>query len=217
MGTLENIEIGEVLTVRTYKIVPGSPIAWANTYEVVSNVAASGITPASARLRTLIDIIKNFETALLFGAYVLDKIVVSTYVPDGTPYNPFSFVSRSINQPGQYNTPGWGPLPLQLCTLVKRKVPFGRMGNILFRGIVSARDANITSSGTVITSGRLSQIQNILQSFIDQLATEDFTLVLARGRNVVETSTLRFVTALDAKADMTFKKLNNRYFDKLRQ
>jgi hypothetical protein len=217
MGTLENIEIGEVLTVRTYKTVPGSPIAWANSYEVVSNIATSDTQTSSARINNLINIISNFERAILFVAYVLDKIIVSTYVPDGTPYNPYTFVAQAINLAGQYATPGYGPLPLQLCTLVKRNVPFGRLGNLLFRGIVSTRDADITSSGTIITAARINQIQDALDSFLNQLATNDFTLVMARGRNVVETSTLRVVTGLNARRDMRFKKLDNRYFDRLRQ
>jgi hypothetical protein len=49
------------------------------------------------------------------------------------------------------------------------------------------------------------------------LATNNFDLGMVRGTQTVETQTLRVVSALNVKSDMRFKKLNNRYFDKVRQ
>jgi hypothetical protein len=216
MGTLENIEIGEVLTVRTYKVVPGVPLAWANTYEVVSNVAAEDIQLSQIRLNTLKNVIVDFERSLLCDNFIFDRIIISTYVPDGSPYNPFTFVSNAINAPGLYYLPGRKPLPLQFCALVKRLVSYGRLGNLLLRGIVYNEDVEITPSGPVIGQVRLNQIQNALDTFYNQLRTNDFDLVMARGSDVVETSTLRIVSGLSAKKDMRFKKLDNRYFDRLR-
>jgi hypothetical protein len=217
MGSLANLEIGEALTVRTYKVVPGQPLAWANTYEILSNQPASQLDQVVLILERLRDIIVSFERSILNAAYVLDRIVVSTYVPDGTPYDPYTFVSFPIGLAGQYFTPGNPLLPLQFCALVKRIVNFGRQGNILFRGIVAANDAEITPSGTVIKPNRVDSIQSALNTFMSELATYGFSLAMVRGRQAVETSTLRLVSALNAKRDMTFKQLNNRYFDKVRQ
>jgi hypothetical protein len=95
-------------------------------------------------------------------------------------------------------------------------VAFGRLGNLLYRGIVAANDATITSSGTVINQNRLDQIQNALANFIGNLSVNGFELAMVRGQQTVETQTLRLVSSLNVKPDMRFKKLNNRYFDKLR-
>jgi hypothetical protein len=216
MGSLTNLEIGEAITVRVYKIVPNAPIAWANTYELVSKLAVSDAEGAASTLMNLKNIIVAFERSILNAAYVLDRVICSTYVADGSPYNPFSFTSFSVNLPGQYVTPGNPLLPLQLCTLVKRIVAFGRLGNLLYRGIVAANDATITSSGTVINQNRLDQIQNALANFIGNLSVNGFELAMVRGQQTVETQTLRLVSSLNVKPDMRFKKLNNRYFDKLR-
>jgi len=167
-------------------------------------------------LMNLVNIITAFERGLLNAAYHIDRVVCSTYVADGTPYNPYSFAVYAVNQPGLYVTPNNPLLPLQLCTLVKRNVAFGRLGNLLYRGIVAANDALITSSGTVIKQNRLDQIQQALADFVGNLTNNGFDLAMVRGRQTVETQTLRLVTSLDAKPDMRFKKLNNRYFDKVR-
>lgn len=216
MATLENLEIGEPITVRVYKTVPNAPIAWANTYEVLSRLAVTDAQGAVSNLMNLVNIIVAFERSLLNAAYIIDRVVCSTYVPDGAPYNPFSFATYAVNQAGGYVTPGNPLLPLQLCTLVKRDVAFGRLGNLLYRGIVAANDATITSSGTVINQGRLEQIQNALANFMGNLYNAGFDLAMVRGRQTVETQTLRLVTSLSVKQDMRFKKLNNRYFDKVR-
>jgi hypothetical protein len=216
MAGLNTIEQNEVLTVRTYKIVPNANIAWANTYEIMATETITDPDEVANELQTLKTIFTNCERGLLNAAYILDRIVISTYVPDGQPYNPYTFSSFSVNLPGEYVTPGNPLLPLQFCTLVKRVVPFGRQGNILYRGIVAANNANVTSAGTIIDSSRVSQITNVLQEFKNALTTNGWRLVMVTGRETVDYSTLRIVLDLNVKSDMRFKKLNNRYFDKER-
>jgi hypothetical protein len=216
MGTLANLEIGEPITVRVYKLVPNAPVAWANTYELISRQAVSDIQGASSTLMNLKNIIVAFERSILNAAYIIDRVICSTYVADGSPYNPYSFASFAVNLPGLYSTPGNLLLPLQLCTLVKRVVAFGRLGNLLYRGIVTSTDATITSSGTVIKQSRLENIQNALSDFMGNLANNGFDLAMVRGTTTPETQTLRLVSSLSVKPDMRFKKLNNRYFDKIR-
>jgi hypothetical protein len=40
---------------------------------------------------------------------------------------------------------------------------------------------------------------------------------MARGQEAVEVGTLRRVNGFEVKPTMTYKKLNNRYFDRLRR
>jgi hypothetical protein len=216
MAPLTTINAGDVLTVRVYKVLNPVQIAWANTYEIRSDNAYSGESNVSDILQTLRDLFANFERSLLFNEYLVDRVVFSTYVADSRPYDPFTFVSYPVNLAGQYTSPGFRPLPLEFCTLVKRAVPFGRQGNILYRGIVTTRDANITSAGATIIPARLNVIQDAVNTFYTSLRSLNFRLVLASGRNAVDPSTLRNVTSLSVKNDMRFKKLNNRYFDRTR-
>jgi hypothetical protein len=216
MSLLSRLDQDEVLTVRTYKVVPNAEIAWANTYELIVDDPSQNVDEVAARLSALKDVFVTLERGLLNAAYLLDRIIISTYVPDGTPYNPYTFASYTISQPGLYFTPGNPLLPLQLCALIKRLVNFGRQGSLLYRGIVAANDASITPGGTIIEPGRANAIANLLNNFIGAVRQLGFDLVMARGRESVEVGTLRRVTGTEVKRDMRFKKLNNRYFDKAR-
>jgi hypothetical protein len=216
MSQLNRLEEDEVLTVRTYKVVPNAEIAWANTYEVIVDQPTIDPSQTVQRLSALRNAFVTLERGLLNAAYILDRIIISTYVPDGTPYNPFTFVSYTISQPGTYFTPGNPLLPLQFCTLIKRIVNFGRQGSILYRGAVAANDAIVTSGGTLIETARRNVITGLFNSFISAVQQAGFDLVMARGREAVEIGTLRRVAGIEVKDKMTFKKLNNRYFDKAR-
>jgi hypothetical protein len=217
MARLNRLEEDEVLTVRTYKIVPNAQIAWANTYEVICDQPEQDPNQAELRLLQLADALTTLERGLLSTAFVLDRIVISTYVADSQPYDPFTFTSYTISQAGTYPAAGNAPLALQFCALVKRLTPFGRQGNILYRGIVGSADATITPSGTTIRQARITAIETRLNDFLTAIRNFGFDLVMARGVQTVEIGTLRRVRALEVKQDMRFKKLNNRWFDKTRQ
>jgi len=217
MSMLSVLDQDEVLTVRTYKILPNSQVAWANTYELIVDDPSQDRNEVITRLNAVKNALVAMERGLLGTPYVLDRIIISTYVPDGVPYNPYTFVSYPINLFGTYNTPPAFVLPLQLCTLVKRSVAFGRQGSLLFRGIVNSNDADTGAGGTVIRGGRLNGIASILSTFLNAVRQQGFDLVMARGENAVEIGTLRRVTGFDVKPNMTYKKLNNRYFDRLRR
>jgi len=216
MATLSTINQGDVLTVRTYKTLESSELAWANTYEIRSENAYTTESDVIQILQTLRDLFSSFERSLLYEDYTFDRVIFSTYVADSQPYDPFTFASFPVSLRGQYSTPGNPPLPLEFCTLVKRSVPFGRQGNILYRGIVTTQHTTITASGATIRNNRLAVIQDAVNTFYTSLRSLNFQLVLASGRNAVDLSTLRNVTGLVVKGDMRFKKLNNRYFDRLR-
>jgi hypothetical protein len=216
MSLLSRLDVDEVLTVRTYKVLPGAPLAWANTYELIVDNGSVDVNEVAARLNDLKNAFVNLERNLLNVAYVLDRIIISTYVPDGTPYNPYTFASYAVNQSGTY-TSGTNPLlPLQLCTVVKRIVNFGRQGTLLYRGIVTRNDAEITPGGTIISVNRANAISSLLNTWIAAVRQAGFDLVMARGSQSVEIGTLRRVTGLSVRREMTFKKLNNRYFDRVR-
>jgi len=217
MGRLDRLEVDEVLTVRTYKTIPNTQIAWANTYEVINDTDTPDIAQVTSRLSALKNAFVQAERGLLNALFLLDRVVISSYVPDGVPYDPFTFVSYTVGMPGLYTNGNDPPLPLQLCALIKRRSPFGRQGSILYRGAVGSPDAVVTPTGTVIVQRRVTEIESLFNTLLNNIRNLGFDLVLARGREVVEIGTLRRVGGIEVKPTMTFKKLNNRYFDKLRQ
>jgi len=216
MGRINRLDQDEVLTVRTYKTVPGAQIAWANTYELIVDDPSQDANEVTTRLNNLRNAFVTLERGLLNVAYTLDRIIISSYVADSRPYDPYTFASFTVSLPGQFSSPGNPLVPLQLCVLVKRLTNFGRQGNILYRGIVTRNETTVTPSGTVVSAARVSAIETALNTFLNAIRQLGFDLVMARGQDQVEIGTLRRVSALEVKQDMRFKKLNNRYFDKVR-
>jgi hypothetical protein len=216
MGRINRLDQDEVLTVRTYKTVPGAQIAWANTYELIVDDPSQDVNEVTTKLNNLRNAFVTLERGLLNVSYTLDRIIISSYVADSQPYDPFTFVSYTVSLPGQFSSPGNPLVPLQLCVLAKRLVGFGRQGNILYRGIVTRNETTVTPTGTVISAARVTAIETALNNFLNAIRQLGFDLVMARGVQQVEVGTLRRVTGLEVKQDMRFKKLNNRYFDKVR-
>jgi hypothetical protein len=217
MPDLQTLESGEIITVKTYKIVPNAEIAWANTYEFVSISDITDPISASNALKALADTIRDFEVSILVDSFVFDRVVLSTYVPDGVPYNPYSFVSVPYNKAGDYYVPGATPLPLQFAVLVKRQVNYGRQGNLLLRGAANVQDVQISSGGAVISLGRLNTLRTAVDNFLVAIAGTNFRMVMVSGSPNPDPNTLRPVDQLSVKEKMSFKKLNNRYFDRTRQ
>jgi len=81
--TLATITQGEVLTVRSYKQLGG--YLWANNYEVE---ATQDIANPSTALEFLAARIVELERGLHISTVVIDRVTISTYVPDSQPYNP---------------------------------------------------------------------------------------------------------------------------------
>lgn len=81
--TLATITQGEVLTVRTYK--QNSGYLWANNYEVE---ATQDIANPSTALEFLATRIVELEKNLHIQGIIIDRVTISTYVPDTYPTIP---------------------------------------------------------------------------------------------------------------------------------
>ena len=81
--SLSTILQGEVFTVRSYKQYVG--FAWANNYEVE---ATQDISNPSTELEFLANRIVELEKNLHLAGITIDRVTISTYVPDSLPYNP---------------------------------------------------------------------------------------------------------------------------------
>lgn len=207
---LDVINESEVLTVRVYKVF--QQVAWANTYEVQ---ALQEITNTATALEDLANKLVNLERPLHAGFVTFDRVVVSTWVPDGQPYNPLSFTSFPLQGQGTRNVPT--PLePLTQCLYVRRNTILGRDGRLLYRGCLSAQWMSSGVPEQVISSSELSNIQSIINNWTtSNPLLPSFRLVLAR--RVGNSIEVRPVVSLVAMPKVVTKKFNNRYYDRVRQ
>jgi hypothetical protein len=157
--TLAVITQGEVLTVRVYKQSLG--YLWANNYEVE---ATQDIANPSTALEFLASRIVELERGLHLSGAIIDRVTISTYVPDGQPYNPNTLAVFPFSVPGTRTGPG-SALALEMCLFVRRNVIFGRDGRLLYRGCLT--DQQVTSSGfrAVLLPAAVTLYQNVINSW----------------------------------------------------
>jgi len=125
---IDAVQSGEIFTVRVYKQHAG--FGWANTYEV--QAAVEPINSVTA-IETMASAFVSLEQLIHLTPVTIDRVVVSTYIPDGQPYNPSSFTTIPVSLPGQRTVSG-DFLPLELCLFVRRNGAVGRDGRLLYRG-----------------------------------------------------------------------------------
>jgi len=202
--TLANITQGTVLTVRVFKQYIG--YAWANNYEVE---AVQDITNVAVSLEALVTRIVALERPLHLSGVVIDRVTVSTYVPDSLPYNPNTVATFPISTNGTRQAQGES-LPLELCLFVRRNVVLGRDGRLLYRGCLTENDMSASTLRPLLTSSSVGALQGIINSWTSTGLGSDFRLVMASG--FPTPSNVRSVVSLQVSEKIVVKKYNNRYF-----
>ena len=202
--TLATITQGEVLTVRTYKQYLS--YLWANNYEVE---ATQDITNPSTSLEFLATRIVELERGLHLSGVVIDRVAISTYVPDSQPYNPntLAVFPFSVNAT---RTGTGSALPLEMCLFVRRNVVFGRDGRLLYRGCLTDTQVSTSSLRAILLPAAVTAYQNIINSWRSVGLGNEFRFVMASGLPVP--TDIRVVQNLQVSEKVVFKKFNNRYF-----
>jgi len=205
--TLANIQQGNVLTIRVFKQFAG--YAWANNYEVE---AIQDISNPAVSLEALVTRIVNLERPLHVSSVIIDRVTVSTYVPDSLPYNPNTLATFpfSVFCTRQFTTEA---LPLEMCLFVRRNVVLGRDGRLLYRGCLSEGDVTERGLRPVLTDTAISTFQSIINSWASTGLGNEFRLVMASG--VPTPTNVRTVTSLQVSEKVVIKKYNNRYFRRI--
>jgi len=204
---IDAVQTGEVFTVRTYKTYVG--YSWANTYEVQS--VTEPLNSISA-VESLAFAFVGLEQQIHLQGVIIDRIVVSTYVPDGQPYEPTSFTTIPVSTSGQ-RSPGSDVLPLEMCLFVRRNAPSGRDGRLLYRGCLTEGDMSAAAFRPLIWSGAVAEFQNIFATWFNAAFPSNFwSIVMARGRP--NPTNIRPIAGFQVSEKMVVKKLNNRYYDR---
>lgn len=202
--TLSNIQQGDVLTIRVYKQFAG--YLWANNYEVE---AVQNISNPPTSLEALVTRIVNLERPLHIPAVVIDRVTVSTYVPDSLPYNPNTLAVFPVVVFGT-RTISSDALPLEICLFVRRNVNFGRDGRLLYRGCLSEADMEVRGLRPILTTSAISSLQGVINSWAATGLGNEFRFVMASGLPVP--TSVRSVISLQVADRIVVKKFNNRYF-----
>lgn len=204
----------DVLSVRVISALPSAnPLRWANTYEVQRRNLLAVLTEAD--LITLATLFQTAHRAHMTDVAMVERVVVSTYVPDGGVYSPVTFATFPFDSFGVVSN-STTLLPLSNVLFVERKTALGRAGRMFVRGVLG--EANITSSGgmaDLTAPDRTAWNSSLNLAFVELLpgGASPWKLVMASGLALGLPTSVRDVTALHVRG-ITAKKLNNKYFDR---
>jgi hypothetical protein len=204
---LQSVTTGEVFTVRVYKLF--NQFRYANTYEIVAKTDAN--STSEAYWKNVADRFVHLEKNFHLSFIQIDRVVISSYVPDGTPYNPTSFISIPYNTYGELNISGSDIVPANLCLVVRKNVVFGRDGRNFYRGVMTETQLVGGFPEATVSDAYRNAIQ---QHFNDWhtifLNSTNFNICLASGKP--NPTNVRIVTNFVVERRVTSKKVNNRYF-----
>lgn len=199
---------GEVFTVRIYKNLSSNPsLFWANSYELL---CPDGST--TAELNTAAAGLVTFERAFHMEGVTFDRVVTSTWVPDGEPYDPFSFISTSLGSAGLQAETNGDALSLNHCMFTRRSVQSGQAGKLFYRRCLFEGDM-VSASGT---PGYVAG--SAAQDALDIAKDTGYMASLLEGGNsfrlgmISQTSAFRPIVTLQV-VGIRIVQFNNRYFD----
>lgn len=208
---------GEVFTVRVYKNLSNrQDIVWSNTYEVQAiDASAEGIADANA----VADIIVDWEQQFHLNDVQFNRAVFSTWVADGEPYNPASFITIPYDtRIGGASAGVAERLPLQMCLFLRRTAQTGRAGRALYRRCLTEADVNSPSGDPVLTSeGRALLVDRVgtgVDNLAGRLVNSPASLVMSASTGISLVPISRQVTAMEV-AGVAVRKYNNRYYDRV--
>lgn len=208
----------EVFTVRIYKRLVGrQDLEWANSYEL--RATASNADGPGA-LNDAVAALVGWEKNIHLSDVEYDRAVVSTYVPDGQPYDPTAFLSVPIvSTNGSRSLGGSQALPLQMCLLIRKQVAYGRNGRNLYRRCLIETEVAAFSGDPVLEGAAQAALQERVNDLVGDgdifqtLGLAGFELVMASGVGVGVPTSVRKVSAL-VVAGVSIKPYNNRYYDR---
>jgi hypothetical protein len=204
----------ELFTVRVYKhldIAAGQ--FWANSYEFETGEGAS-----FADLRAAGQAVVEFERLMSHDTVVFDRVVTSTLVEDGQPYDPEAFISDPLGGlVGNVTSPPTANvLPLQVALFLRREVTTGRTGKLFLRQTVSENDVSGRYGSYVLTDPAAMEARYAAAvgvSNIDSLfasGESPMNMCMVGGTTTRHIRRINGLTPVDAR----LIKYNNRYFDR---
>lgn len=198
--------------IRIHKKLSTNPsLGWVNSYEyVAAEDAEYGDTIG------LVNQLIAMEQAIHQVDVVFGKYVISTWVEDGAPYNPSSFVSVTLVGLVGLNTNG-APMSLHNCLKVKRAVGMGREGTILYRRVLGEGDVSSVAGDLVVSPAALATYTALIEDSTTSMAMEPYFTGLSSAVGYLamigDVDEVRPITSL-AAAGGSVVKYNHRYFNR---
>lgn len=202
---------GESFSIRIIKSLAANPsLRWANTYEVF----AVGDVISTAQLVDVYNSLVQYEQELHWNGVQFLYGTISTFVPDGRPYDPDSFLRVNTGASGLRGAGVSDEIEgLDTCLRVAFTPFTGRSGFRLYRGALF--ESEVTAPAGYKTLVDPDVINTRLSTAITSSGLDDYLIggTLDLAISLVGDTGARYVGAVVVQG-VTTKKLNNKYFDR---
>lgn len=140
-------EADDLFTVRVRKYLDTNPDnKWVNSYEFQALDAGD-----EGDLLALGTKVVAFEQGLHYENVVFEALLISTWVADSVPYDPFAFISSPLTGFGTRAPDAEELLGLSNCMDVRRFAATGRYGHLFYRGCLVESEVSAPAGKTIIT------------------------------------------------------------------
>lgn len=201
---------GEVFMIRLHKRLSTNPaLSWVNTYEFLA-----GSTTEYTNLIACKDGLLELEEAIHLSDVQFFKSVISTWVEDGTPYDPTSFVS--ITEAGVGQRSAADPEPLNVALRVNRQVATGRQGKLFYRRVLAESEVQSPAGSASLTTLAAGALQTLMDGVIGGTTLAPYFDITDSLGNICMTDNAgntRLVTDLLVNG-VSVVSYNHRYFDR---
>lgn len=187
---------------------------WSNTYELESDATSPD------GLGDTVDALVAAEKIIHANIINFLSATVSTWEPDGTPYNPLSFTTIELEGTGLVNpVPPEDMLDSNVCLVLKYLPTLGRSGRRFYRGCL--HEASVQSRGdgrfTIVEATGPGSMRAAVVAFKASIAP--FLSGGAAGDEIVlagsSGSTVERGVVDIQLGGVTVNKRNHRYFDRV--
>lgn len=119
-------------------------VGWVNSYQFRS---ADPIMPDALPLIAAAQLLVAYERELHLPSVFFDRVVISSWQADSTPYNPENLAVVPISQVGERDPGSSQRLDLNAVLNVRRATATGRLGKLAYRGVLLESDVDATEAG----------------------------------------------------------------------
>jgi hypothetical protein len=210
MGNVIEVDPGDSFIFRVWKTLTTNPaVKWVNTYEARFLDVGS-----TEDLMSLADGLAAFESELALTTTLIERTVISTWVPDSRPYNPSAFLSLVQNVSGQVAFVEGQQVDLRICLRLTREVLGGFQGKIDLRNSLLSTQLTseagtyslIDQPGMEAAVSSAMSVSGLNTNLADSLGQPKLAMI-GTGEST------RFITGIKVKG-VSIIPLNHKYFDR---
>jgi hypothetical protein len=141
-----------------YDVRPSDDWTSSIEYDIDGSIDSSAVEDTAMSFATGLQ-------AMLLENVVIDRIVVGTWLPDGTPYDPSTLRVIPLGLPGLVEFILGSPVDDDLTVFIRKAVSMGRAGKFFLRGCLTTTMISSASGSWILDGGAETAVPLAISDF----------------------------------------------------